>query len=107
MYIQFIFNEGNPYIATTNKRVFEMFCKYGCTQVSENTFLVIEKREWLNNRKSYEGKKELAQAIAIEWQNFFGECNYSYGELSEWQSFFEDIGKKYGLIREFRENAII
>lgn len=60
-----------------------------------------------NHNSRIKGKKELAQAIAIEWQNFFGECNYSYGELSEWQSFFEDIGKKYGLIREFRENAII
>lgn len=107
MFTQFIYKSGsNPYITTTNSRLFQMICKYYVEQFDNNSFVVTGLREW-NGRKSYEGKKEVLRAFAIEWQRFFAETSYSYGELANWQNFFEELGKKYGLISEFKENAII
>lgn len=101
----FIYNiKSNPFIATTNKTRFSMFCKYYTTQIDNNTFIVNGLREW-NGPKTYEGKKEVARAIAKEWQAF--EDDYSYSELQGWQNFFEEIGKAYGLVGEFKENGII
>lgn len=107
MLTQFIFKiGGNPYITTNNKELFRMFCKYTCEQFDNHSFVVIEKREW-NGKPGYNGKKEVARAIAIEWQNNFADRDYSYLELNGWQSFFEEIGARFGLLREYKENGII
>lgn len=104
MYIVFDRFDGyKPYIATTNKEAFSMFCKYFTEQINENTFRIGAKR----GKKDFQKRKEIARETAIYWQLDFDKFNYSYGELYEWQCFFEEIGKKYGLLREFRENAII
>lgn len=106
MYIGFFFKDGsNPYITITNKELFRMFCKYYCEQIGNNNFVVTGLREW-NGKQSYNGRKEVLRNMAIEWQRFFCDTNYSYSELSEWQGFFEEYGKKYGLLTEFKENAI-
>lgn len=104
MYTQFLFNEGNPYITTTNKELFRMVCKYYIEQFDNNSFVCTGLIEWNGNRKSYEGKKEVLRNFAINWQNF--DDNYSYGELSNWQDFFREYGKKYGLLNEFTNNGI-
>ena len=54
----------------------------------------------------YETKKEMARQEAIDWQNDFGNHNYSYGELAEFGEHFEKLGRRYGLLKEFRENGI-
>ena len=108
MFTQFIYKSGsNPYITTTNSRLFQMICKYYVEQFDNNSFVVCGLREWNGNRKSYEGKKEVLRAFAVEWQRFFNETSYTWGELAKWGAFFEEYGKKYGLLTEFRENAII
>lgn len=108
MYVHFEFSDGsNPYITTTNKRLFEMLRKYYVVQLSENSFFVQGVREW-NGKPQYnrENNKLLLQAMAQQWQADFANFNYSYGKLAEWQAFFEEYGRKFGLLREFRENAI-
>lgn len=55
---------------------------------------------------TYEVKKEMARQEAVDWQNDFGNHNYSYGELAEFGEHFEKLGRKYGLLKEFRENGI-
>ena len=62
-------------------------------------------REW--TRKTYEGKKLVLRAVAVDWQSDFERFAYSWGDLADWQSFFEELGKEYGLITEFKENGII
>ena len=105
-YVLFDFcNGSNNYITTDDKALFEMICKYYVSQFENEYFLVNGLREW-NGKRSYEGKKEVLRSFAIDWQNNFSNCNYSYGELANWQSFFEEYGRKYGLIKEFKENAI-
>lgn len=100
------FNGSNPYITKNYGELFKMFCKYYYTQTGNTSFMVQGLREWNGNRKTYEGKKELLRAVAIEWQSDFSNRNYSYGELTEWQGFFEEYGRRFGLLAEFRENAI-
>lgn len=109
MYTHFTFSDhSNPYITTTNKRLFEMLRKYYVVQITENSFYIEGLREW-NGKPKYnrENNKMLLRAIAQQWQADFANFNYSYSELAEWQNFFEEYGKKYGLIKEFKENAII
>lgn len=55
---------------------------------------------------NYETKKEMVKQEAIDWQNDFGNHNYSYGELCEFVMHFEKLGRRYGLLKEFRENGI-
>ncbi len=98
-------NGSNPYITKTYPELFKMFCKYYYIQSGNNSFVVQGVREW-NGKQSYEGRKEVLRAVAIDWQNDFENRNYSYGELAEWQGFFEEFGRKYGLLREFKENCI-
>jgi len=108
MFTQFIYKSGsNPYITTTNKRLFAMICKYDVEQFDDISFNVCGLRKWKNNRRSYEDKKEVLRAFAIDWQRFFENTSYSWSQLADWQNFFEEYGKKYGLLTEFRENAII
>lgn len=56
--------------------------------------------------KNYQERKNSAHELAVEWQAYFSDLSWSYGELAEIQGYFEKIGKQYGLIKEFRENAI-
>lgn len=99
------FHGGNPYITKTNKELFRMFCKYYYTQTGEHEFMITGVREW--TRKTYQAKREVLRAVAIDWQNDFERFAYSWGDLADWESFFEELGKEYGLITEFRENGII
>ena len=55
---------------------------------------------------TYKRAKESARDKAIEWQNDFGNHNYSWGELIFYSSYFEKLGRRYGLLTEFRENGI-
>ena len=103
MYIQFTFKEGNPYVAMTNKRFFEMICKYDVEQTLSNIFYVIGEREKV---KTYEDKKALLRDFAIEWQNRFPDLIYSWVDVDNCQDFFEEYGRKFGLLREFRENGL-
>ena len=105
MYVHFSFKEGNPYIATTNKALFQMICKYDVKQVGEEAFFC-EENPFEHSPKSYKDKQATLRNFAIMWQSNFGDYNYSYSELANWGDFFEEYGKKYGLLREFRENAI-
>ena len=57
-------------------------------------------------KQTYEYKKARARDKAIQWQQEFGEHNYSYGELAEFGEYFYKLGKRYGLLKEFRENGI-
>lgn len=59
-----------------------------------------------NTKPTYEIKKEMVRQEAIDWQNDFGNHNYSYGELAEFGYYFEKPGRRYGLLKEFRENGI-
>lgn len=54
----------------------------------------------------YQKSKEQIRRAAIDWQNSFQSCVYSWDEVNEWQSKFEKLGKRYGLLTEFRENGI-
>lgn len=55
--------------------------------------------------KYYEKQAEIREQ-AIEWQNDFGNHNYSWGELAYYSDYFYKYGKRYGLLREFKENGI-
>ncbi len=106
MYIAFEFGNGsNPYVTTTDERLFEMFCKYYTEQFEPHVFIILGEREW-NGKQTRQGRKEVLRAIAQDWQIHFGEFNYSMMEIVEWTNFFETYGRKYGLLREFRENGI-
>lgn len=106
MYIVFDDLKGsNPYIATTNKGLFDVIMFSGVTQYGERFFVPDGVREW--NRHTRQGKKDILRAFAIEWQNKFSEFNYDMETLVEWQGFFEEYGRKYGLLKEFRENGIL
>ena len=54
----------------------------------------------------YATKKAVARQEAIDWQNDFGNHNYSYEEMQEAAEHFEKLGRRYGLLKEFRENGI-
>lgn len=56
---------------------------------------------------SYEERKNQVRNEAIEFQNNFGQHNYSYGEIATYQEYFAELGARYGLTKEFRENGII
>lgn len=55
----------------------------------------------------YQIEKEKARQEAIEWQNDFGNHNYSWHELYMQQIRFEKLARQFGLRKEFRENGII
>ena len=59
-----------------------------------------------NTKTTYASNKSVVRQEAIDWQNDFGNHNYSYGELAEFGYYFEKLGKRYGLLKEFRENGI-
>ena len=59
-----------------------------------------------NTKPTYEIKKEMVRQEAIDWQNDFGNHNYSYGERAEFGYYFKKLGKRYGLLKEFCENGI-
>lgn len=103
MYKQFIFKEGNPYVAKTDEEFFRMLCKYDVTQVESRTFQVNEERK---HAKTYFDKKVILRGFALDWQLRFSDFCYSWGDISDYGEFFEVYGGKYGLLREFRENGI-
>ena len=106
MYTKFIYNNGsNPYIATTHRNLFNMIFKYNLTEISENTFRILNERE--KYPKTYANKRYILQEFALMWLDWFCDCRYSWESLAQWGAFFEEYGKKYGLLREFRENGII
>ena len=56
--------------------------------------------------KNYAEKKAYAEDLAKEYQLYYADYSWSYGELAEIQGYFEKIGKRYGLLKVFKENAI-
>ena len=56
---------------------------------------------------TYQQKKEIVRAEAIDWQSDFQNHSYSWGEIAEWQGYFDSLARRYGLVHEFRENGII
>ena len=112
MYINFIYNNGsNPYIATNNKNLFKMICKYCLTQTGADSFRVEGKAQILTTHperklSDYQKKRLSLETFAQEWQLNFPDMVYSWAELVNWGAFFEEYGKKYGLLREFHENGI-
>lgn len=110
MYINFTFADGsNPYICTSNKKLWDMINRYCVDQTGETSFCVLGHGEVLTLGKrlsAYQKKQAVLRDFAIEWQYRFADFCYSWGELADWQDFFCEYGKKYGLLREFRENAI-
>ena len=48
-----------------------------------------------------------ARQIAIDWQTYASEQNYSYGEVNTYQNYFKMLAKKFNLTEEFKENGII
>lgn len=58
-------NGANPYIATSNKKMFEMFCNYYTTQFNSNCFVVNGLRQW-NGKRTRQGYKEWVYNSAIE-----------------------------------------
>lgn len=55
----------------------------------------------------YKTRKANARQKAIDWQNDFGNHNYSWSDLAFFSYYFTKLGKRYGLIKEFKENGII
>ena len=112
MYTHWTFNHGgNPYITTTNTKLFELICKYCFAQESERGFYAIEERPWnigkdTTRAEIREAKKALLRAFAIDWQASFNNFRYCWDDLADWGDFFTEMGRKYGLLREFRENGI-
>lgn len=105
MYIHFHFTDSNDYIAISNKKVFQMLCKYDTIQTDEQFFTVLG--EISHKPKTRTEFKEALRNIAQEWQNNAFKLNYSYGQLIAWGDFFTAYGRKYGLLREFKTNGII
>lgn len=56
---------------------------------------------------TYQEKKADVRQKAINFQQVFSECDFSYSEIIEYQDYFLKQGKRYGLLKEFRENGII
>ena len=56
--------------------------------------------------KNYREKQASLEDLAKEWQLYFCDFNWSYGELMIIQTYFYENAKRYGLLREFRENGI-
>lgn len=56
---------------------------------------------------TYQEKKADVREKAIDFQQVFSECDFSYSEIIEYQNYFLKQGKRYGLLKEFRENGII
>lgn len=113
MFVHFTFEDGsNPFISTTNKKLFEMVTKYCLEQTGKDSFHVTGRAVlWTvhvgKQFSDYQRKQALLRNFAIEWQFHF--CDYSWyqSEVNAWADFFREYGKKYGLLREFEENAII
>lgn len=51
--------------------------------------------------------KEEARQYAIEWQNWVGEQDLSWEEISKMESDLEDLAIEFDLVEEFEENGII
>ena len=112
MYVHFTFMDGsNPYITTSDRKLFNMIRIYDLEQTAEEAFSIVGCSSFWNvyangNLTEYEKAKKALRGFAIDWQANFSRFNYSWGELADWCGFFEKYGKKYGLLREFRENGI-
>ena len=104
MLYHFEFLDGsNPYISMNENDFLWMFRHYDIETLKPGFYRVLG----LNKNKSYEGMKEKARQLAIEFQATFEKVSLSWFELSGFQSIFETLGSRYGLLREYRENTII
>lgn len=56
--------------------------------------------------KTYEERKANAEDLAKEWQLYYSDYAWSWGEIATITDYFYKIGKRYGLLRVFKENAI-
>lgn len=55
---------------------------------------------------TYEEKKDYLEDLAKEYQLYYSQYSWSYGELAEICDYFNKMGKRYGLLGVFRENGI-
>lgn len=68
----------------------------------ENTSVLVFK----THGKTYNERKSNLEELAKEWQLYYGQLSWSYGELAEITDWFYKNAKRYGLVRIFKENAI-
>lgn len=82
----------------------------GYKEWHENTFSPLtENIEILDFKISgynYRERKENLEELAKDWQLYFSDLPWSYGELAEIQTWFYKNAKRYGLLEEFKENCI-
>lgn len=99
--------EPNDWVGLlADKEGYDLVRKFELGQVDVE-ILEKEREDKMKNTKTiYARNKAVARQEAIDWQNDFGNHNYSYGELVEFGEHFEKLGRKYGLLKEFRENGI-
>lgn len=57
--------------------------------------------------KTYKEKQEDLRQKAIEYQQTWQYCTWSYHNVLELDNFFIKNGERYGLLKEFKENGII
>ncbi|WP_182431681.1 hypothetical protein [Clostridium sp. AF32-12BH] len=55
---------------------------------------------------NYQKRKKEVQNEAIEWQQDFGNQDYSYSDLVYYGNYFAKLGRRYGLLKEFKANGI-
>lgn len=66
----------------------------------------IETLDFKISGKTYEERKASLEDLAKEWQLYFCDFSWSYGELMVIQTYFYENAKRYGLLKEFKENGI-
>ena len=51
--------------------------------------------------------EDQARQLAIDFQNYAGDEQLSYGDLVEYQRYFQELADRFELVDEFKENGII
>ena len=99
--------EPNDWVGLlADKEGYDLVRKFELGQVDVEILEKEREDKMKNTKTTYARNKAVARQEAIDWQNDFGNHNYSYGELAEFGYYFEKLGRRYGLLKEFRENGI-
>lgn len=100
------------YYESKKEQYFNIYCKnkYGYKEWQKDTFCLgaknIQVLDFKISGKTYEEKQASLEDLAKEWQLYFCDFDWSYGELTLITTYFYDNGKKYGLLKVFKENGI-
>lgn len=85
-------------------------CKEGYDAWHSDTFSPlckdIETLDFKISGKTYRERQASLEDLAKEWQLYFCDFSWSYGELMEIENYFYENGKRYGLLQVFKENCI-